>query len=113
MALDEDARLAVIEDYHRRTRAKLPNLRLHACIHAVVENQLAEGVVPVRQAIDRLLAEGLDRHNAIHAIGSVVTEHLWKAMNRQRTGLDPHDEYFRRVASLNATDWLREWQQPC
>lgn len=107
LALDEQERLALVVGYHRRTRAKLPNLQLHAAIHVVVENQLAERIGVVQETLERLLAEGLDRHEAIHAIGSVVTEHLWKAMNETLRGRDLEEAYFRRLAALTASDWLK------
>jgi hypothetical protein len=39
-----------------------------------VETQLAEGHAEATAALDRLLQEGLDRHEALHAIGSVLAE---------------------------------------
>lgn len=107
LALDEQERLALAVAYHRRTRAKLPNLQLHAAIHVVVENQLAERIGVVQETLERLLAEGLDRHEAIHAIGSVVTEHLWKAMNETLPGPDLEEAYLRRLEALTASDWLK------
>jgi hypothetical protein len=43
LQLDEDERLILVEEYHRDARVPLPRKarRLHATIHAVVENQLA------------------------------------------------------------------------
>lgn len=106
LALDEQERIALVAAHHRRTRVKLPNRQLHAAIHVVVENQLAERIAVVEATVERLLAEGLDRHEAIHAIGSVVAEHLWKAMNEKLRGPDPMEEYFRRLEALTASDWL-------
>ena len=106
LALDEQERIALIAAHHRRTGAKLPNRQLHAAIHVVVENQLAEGIAVVQETLERLLADGLDRHEAIHAIGSVVTEHMWKAMNEMLSGPDLEEGYFRRLEALTASDWL-------
>jgi hypothetical protein len=106
LALDEQERIGLVAAHHRRTRAKLPNLQLHAVIHVIVENQLAERVAVVQKTLARLLAEGLDRHEAIHAIGSVAAEHLWKAMNETLRGPDLEEGYFRRLEALTARDWL-------
>ena len=74
IALDEQDRMNLIEHYHVRHKIKLPNVKIHATIHAMVENQIAEGdALPVREKARRLMAQGLNRHYAIHAIGSVVT----------------------------------------
>lgn len=107
LALDEQERIALVAVHHPRTRAKLPNRQLHAAIHVVVENQLAERVAVVQETLERLMAEGLDRHEAIHAIGSVVAEHLWKAMNEMLPGPDLEEGYFRRLEALTASDWLK------
>ena len=51
----------------------MPRPRLHAAVHAVVETQLASGAPPeTRRALERLLAGGLPRHEAVHAIGLIV-----------------------------------------
>jgi len=105
LASDEAQRIELVSAYHRRTREKLPNLRLHAAFHAVVENQLAEGIEVVRETLERLLAEGLDRHSGIHAIGSALAEHLSNLMRKGGKGPDPNEEYFRRLRSLTATSW--------
>lgn len=107
LALDEQERIALVAAHHRRTRAKLPNLQLHAAIHVVVENQIAERIAVVQETLEKLRAEGLDRHEAIHAIGSVVAEHMWKAMNETLRGPDLEQGYFRRLEALSASDWLK------
>jgi hypothetical protein len=68
LALDEDERFELALRHHRRARVRLPNARLHAMFHVVIENQVALGHEIVRQTLERLQAEGLDRHDAIHAV---------------------------------------------
>jgi len=41
--LEEEERIRRVSDYHRHAKIKLPNLTIHAALHAVVENQIAEG----------------------------------------------------------------------
>jgi hypothetical protein len=43
LALDEQERIALAQDYHRRARIRLPNATAHATAHAIVENQIALG----------------------------------------------------------------------
>ncbi|WP_454830288.1 hypothetical protein [Paraburkholderia xenovorans] len=74
--LDEQERIALVEAYHSVARIKLPNVAAHAALHAIVENQIALNLEPVVRAMHRLGKEGLTRHDAVHAIGSVVGEHL-------------------------------------
>ena len=55
---------------HKKAKCRAETAELHAVIHIAVETQLAEGHVATTAAMDRLIAEGLERHEALHAIGS-------------------------------------------
>ena len=81
LELDEEERIFLTETYHRVARIKLPNMTAHAALHAIVENQIALNLEPVVRAMHRLRKEGLTRHDAVHAIGSVVAEHLFEVKN--------------------------------
>jgi hypothetical protein len=111
--LGEAERIELVAAYHKRTREKLPNLRLHSAFHAVVENQLAEGIEVVRETLGRLTAEGLDRHSGIHAIGSVLAAHLSNLVrNGPKKGTDTNEPYFRSLRSLTASTWVRDYSCP-
>lgn len=87
LAAAEDTRLAAVERHHLglTTHARMPRPRLHAALHLVVESQLAAGEPPeARRALERLLAGGLDRHEAVHAIGLVVSDVTSAAMDGRR-----------------------------
>lgn len=75
-ALDEAERLRVVRNYHVSARIKTRDVKLHAWDHVIIENQLAMGFGPSRRAIQRLQAEGLTRHEAIHAMAAVVVKCL-------------------------------------
>jgi hypothetical protein len=118
LATDEQRRLDLIEQYHRREGFDVERLAAHAAIHAAIENQIAEGDrYPVSRTLLRLMTEGLDRHEAIHAIGSVLAVHLNELMREHRSqnrSSDPqslpefdNDAYFSEVEKLTAEDWLR------
>lgn len=98
----EPERLRAIESYHRIAKSRVNNLALHAALHGVVENQLAADDPAVRGALDRLLAEGLDRHEAMHAIASVLAHHIFHAMHG---GDAPAEDYTEALAKLNAASW--------
>ncbi|HZM44172.1 MAG TPA: hypothetical protein VFC14_05020 [Burkholderiales bacterium] len=85
LGLDEGERILLVEWYHRDARIPLPRStrRLHAAIHAVVENQLALNDEPVVRALARLTKEGLSRHDAVHAIGSVVAGEIFDRLKLQ------------------------------
>jgi hypothetical protein len=105
---DEPERLHVVLAYHRQAGIKLPDEFLHAAIHTTVENQAAlGGETPVAQALERLVNQGLDRHDAIHAIGSVLADHIWELMSRGDSEVtDPNVVYFREIRALTAQKWL-------
>jgi hypothetical protein len=110
LALDEGERIALVRDFHARNRIGVPNAEAHAVIHAIVENQLAEELPAAVAALQRLEAEGLDRHESVHAIGSVLTEHMRALMNGSRDSADPHGPYFVALEKLTADSWRRSGQ---
>ena len=104
--LDEDERLELVSSYHRRSKIKLPNTELHAVIHVVVENQLAMGERVVVATLARLQAEGLDRHDALHAIGSVLSAYLYDLMRDESDAKDvTYARYLEGLETLSASSW--------
>ena len=98
---DESERIDLVSSYHRRVRVRLPDLRVHATIHVIVENQVAMRERAVVETLSRLQGEGLNRHDAIHAIGSVMVEHMNELLNeghgQSRSTLTRH--IFRRCGN--------------
>ena len=92
-------------------RVKLPNVTTHAAIHVVVENQIAEGLDPVVRAMVRLMREGLSRHEALHAIGCVVAEHSFEALNTDDQNFinTAQARYNAAVERLTAESWRQEY----
>jgi hypothetical protein len=108
LALDEEERIGLVVNYHRDERISMPQQarRLHAVIHTVVENQLAmEEPDIVRETLSRLLEEGLDRHEAIHAVGSVVAGHMYEMLQRDQLPDDGHASYYDALRQLKAAKW--------
>ena len=108
LAIDEDERIALVESYHRRRRIRVPKLTLHATIHVVVENQIALGEAVVIDTLARLRSEGLTRHDALHAVGMVLAENIYKILESPPAQTsDPNPQYFDRLRRLTAAEWLR------
>ena len=104
--LDETERVDLVIDYHRRIGVQLENPELHATAHVVVENQVALGdATPVPETLDRLMDEGLDRHEAVHAIGSILMRIMFDAVHKPDDGRDINSDYYRELALLTAADW--------
>jgi hypothetical protein len=104
LAADESGKLAAIEAHHRALAVDLPNPRLHATMHAIVENQLAaNSPAEAGATLERLVAAGVTRHEAIHAIGSVVADAIWGVLRRHAT-VD-RDAMAAALARLDPDDW--------
>jgi hypothetical protein len=103
LAVSDDERLEAVRRHHRRDRLQSGNQEVHAIIHVTVETQLAQDHPEATAALVRLLQEGLDRHEALHAIGSVLAEELFDVMKSKR----PHDAaaYAGKLRSLTASSW--------
>jgi hypothetical protein len=97
---DPDERRLLIEGEHPDYHAALAepafdgqidgvNPRLHIAIHEVVATQLWEDDPPEAwRAAKRLHDVGVDRHDILHQLGSVVTDHLHGALTN-RQAVDP------------------------
>jgi hypothetical protein len=105
LALDEKLRISLVEKYHRDARIKLPNLATHAAFHSIVENQIAENLESVVRAMARLTAEGLDRHDAVHAIGSVLAVHMHDLLKSEANAENSQAIYNAAVERLTAKAW--------
>ncbi len=106
---DEQDRIDLAEDFHRRAHVRLPNAKVHAVLHVIVENQIAMGdEVPVGRTLQRLMSEGLDRHEAIHAVGLVLVEHMNELLGRAEAepAGDPNNSYYAALDRLTAKSWL-------
>jgi hypothetical protein len=80
------------------------DLAIHAHIYDVVESQLSSGDPPqTRQALDRLMRQGLRRADAVHAIGVVLVGELMRAM--EEMALKPSAEYAEMLDRLDADGW--------
>ena len=107
-ALGELEQIDEVLAFHRKAGIKLPNELLHATIHSVVESQVTLGSeIPVAATLQRLMKEGLNRHDAIHAIGTVLASHIHDLMQGSALpGADPNVPYYKELRSLTAQRWL-------
>jgi sirohydrochlorin ferrochelatase len=107
LELQEEERIRRIASYHRRTKVKLPNLQVHAALHSVVENQIAEEIETVRKTVARMQAEGLSRHDAIHAVASVLVGRMQALLREGAPAQFEVEAYFQDLRSLTADVWLK------
>jgi hypothetical protein len=98
LALDDQERMRLAQNYHVTARIKVRNTKAHAALHALVESQIAHGTRHISRAVDRLQKEGLTRHDAIHAVGSVLASFPYDSAHGQR-------ELNARIDALTAQAW--------
>lgn len=108
LSLLEQERLDCVTRYHElalKPGKRPPSMPRHVGMHVLVENQLAEDSPPqARQALARLMRDDLSRHDALHAIGWLLTETIKQALAEQR----PVDEraYALALEQLSRKSWL-------
>jgi hypothetical protein len=110
ISMDELERIRLVEIYHQRAHIRLPNEAAHALFHTAVENQAALGdETPVKRTVERLVSEGLDRHEAVHAVGSVLAGHIYDLMRQPEAApqTDPNPPYYAALDQLTAEEWRR------
>jgi len=106
LALDEQERIDLARDYHRGAGIRLPIAAAHAALHVIVETQIAlRDATPARRTAQRLVDDGLDRHDAIHAIGAVLAKFIH---DLPEPGTEPNAAYFAALERLT----VRDLQQP-
>jgi hypothetical protein len=101
--LDESEQLLAAKEFHEIGKPHPPpdNPYRHYIAHAVIETQIATGdPAAVSSASSRLISEGLDRHEAIHALGQVLSYHLDEALSGGKASSYPAD-----VERLTAESW--------
>ena len=89
----------------RRHRIRMPSVEGHAVAHTIVETQLALGEPVVVATCARLRTEGLDRHDAIHAIGSVLAGHIHALLVGDQSEGEPNERYYEALGKLSASKW--------
>ena len=86
--------------------------KAHYVIHVILETQLAEGIQAIVDAFVRMQHEGLSRHDAIHAVGSILLRHLREMLKPGKDGKAAWLEYVMDVERLHASQWLDGEEDP-
>jgi len=98
----------IVEEHAKAPHPNLDReaLKAHLIIHEMVEGQLARKDPPeVAETLHRLLAGGLSRHEAIHAIGTVVAQEAYQMM---KTGAEMNRErYLQGLQALTVESYQK------
>ena len=57
------------------------------------------------------MQEGLDRHEAVHAIGSVLAEHIYGMLSEDSKLDDPNVAYYEELEPLTAKSWRERYSE--
>jgi hypothetical protein len=108
LALDEAIRIELVHDFHSELDLEMAveALSLHTTIHVLVENQLAMGVELIPETIAKLTRQGLNRHEAIHAIGALISEDIFDVINGNAEEFS-QKKYRRKLEKITAKRWLK------
>ncbi len=107
LSLDEGTRLQLITAFHAARGGFGENAVAHSAFHMIVENQLAMNEPEdTRAALQRLMRGGLSRHDAVHALGYVVIQHIFPILSARG---DPpafdQDAYCAALRALTVASW--------
>lgn len=113
LAIGEGERVALVSIYHEdedEEEFEEDSLQVHSVVHTVVENQVALGdEYPVKQTLARLMDEGLSRHDAIHAVGSVLAKYMWQMGRGEISSEEFTSGYFEELKTFTVQEWLDEF----
>ena len=62
--------------------------------------------ISAQATLERLMREGLDRHDAIHAVGSVLVDFV-QALIRDDAAPGANERYNDQLKKLTAAEWLK------
>ena len=106
LLLDEDIRMDLVNQFVEENEdIDDEAIPIHSAVHVIVENQLAEKIRVTVDAYARLLRQGLDRHEVIHAIGVVISGDIFDMLdeNKGASGM----KYKSRLRKLTAKRWRK------
>ena len=118
LALHEDTRTELVVEYHRSRAIPLANVGFHAGVHVIAESVVAKDNLGAREKLDELVSAGLDRHEALHALGTIFIEALdaCEAIEDEETTEEDVERFYtQRIAALSAEAWrarLESQRQP-
>lgn len=102
-------RIDAVREFHENSDDEFEAdgaLSIHSTLHVIVENQLAMEVELIPETIEKLTRQGLDRHEAIHAIGAIISEDLFYIMRGEKTEFSPK-QYRRKLEKITAKRWRK------
>jgi hypothetical protein len=113
LATEEIDRIRLVREYHESSDDEVDDLdesglEIHSAIHVLVENQIALGVEFLPETMAKLIRQGLDRHDALHAIGAIISQDIFEILKGNGKEFSPK-RYRAKLEKITAKRW-REGQ---
>ena len=71
-----------VRQYHEDEGIDIPGFEIHVALHVAIENQVAMGDThPASAVLKRVMHDAPSRHDALHALASVLANHLLSAVS--------------------------------
>lgn len=102
LQLDGHDRTRIVEEYLDRNGGYGGSLQLQARLQALVETQLAEGLTPVKAAFMHLRDNGLNRHECIRALASILGRCMPEAPQSDTADVPPNKTYLAQLETLTS-----------
>ena len=114
LALPDEDRFAAVEAFHVQAELAIGYRRTHCSMHVTVENLVAKAGATLAASTDsmvavnleRLVKEGLDRHEAIHAIMDVIYGAFLGVMAGESSTIES-DKYREELTTMTAEKWRK------
>lgn len=106
LGVSEFERIDAVREFHEKIDEDFEDdaLSIHCSVHVIVENQLAEGVELIPETVAKLVRQGLNRHEAIHAIGAIISKDLYNIIRGEDVEFSPK-KYRQKLEKITAKRW--------
>jgi hypothetical protein len=111
LGLAESERLDLVREYHESAKERISEeaMEAHAAAHVLIENQIAMALEPVPETVARLIHQGLERHEAIHAVAAVLLDEIGELQHNAEASWN-QAQYRRKLEKLTAKRWRKgQW----
>jgi len=104
--MDELDRFALVESYHRNA-----GISQHEAARNLTRHRRKSGrarrSVPVRNTLEHQINERIDRHEAIHAVASVLIEFISDVVRGSSAQFDPKRPVLHRAGRADGESWRK------
>ena len=109
LTLDDSQKVKIVSDFHESIKEEFSDdgaFAMHSHMHVIVENQIAGNVELVPETVDKLMRQGLSRHEAIHAVSAILAEDIFDMLQGKVEEFSLK-KYRRKLEKITAKKWRK------